>query len=50
MPGVWGATGGVGIDWYIIYTKSYADTVGKDQFFYLETSRGTTEASSSTII
>ena len=34
--------GGVGIDWYI--NKSYADTVGKDQFFYLDTSSGTTEA------
>ena len=36
--------GGVGIDSYINYTKSYADTVGKDQFFYLDTSSGTTEA------
>ena len=36
--------GGVGIGWYINYTKSYADTVGKDQFFYLDTSSGTTEA------
>ena len=26
------------------YTKSYADTVGKDQFFYPDTSTGTTEA------
>ena len=25
------------------YTKSYADTVGKDQFFYLDTSTGTAE-------
>ena len=25
------------------YTKSYVDTVGKDQFFYLDTSTGTTE-------
>ena len=39
-----GGMGGVGIDWYINYTKSYADTVGKDQFFYLDTSSGTTEA------
>jgi len=31
--------GGVGIDWYINYTKSYTDTVGKDQFFYLDTSK-----------
>ena len=36
--------GGVGIDWHINYTKSYADIVGKDQFFYLDTSSGTTEA------
>ena len=28
-----GDMGGVGIDWHINYTKSYADTVGKDQFF-----------------
>ena len=42
--------GGVGIDWHINYTKSYADTVGKDQFFYLDTSSRTTEASSSAII
>ena len=33
MLWVWGAMGGVGIDWHINYTKSYADTVGKDQFF-----------------
>ena len=26
------------------YTKSYADTVGKDQLFYVDTSTGTTEA------
>ena len=26
------------------YTKSYADSVGKDQFFYVDTSTGTTEA------
>ena len=25
------------------YTKSYADSVGKDQFFYVDTSTGTTE-------
>ena len=25
------------------YTKSYADTVGKDQFFYLDSSTGTAE-------
>ena len=25
------------------YTKSYADTVGKDQFFYLDTANGTAE-------
>ena len=43
-------TGGFGIDWYINYTKRYADTVAKDQFFYLDTSSGTTEASRSTII
>ena len=42
--------GGFGIDWYIKYTKRYADTVAKDQFFYLDTSSGTTEASRSTII
>ena len=42
--------GGVGIDWHINYTKSYGDTVGKDQFFYLDTSSKTTEASSSAII
>ena len=39
-----GGMGGVGIDWHINYTKSYADIVGKDQFFYLDTSSGTTEA------
>ena len=39
-----GGRGGVGIGWYINYTKSYADIVGKDQFFYLDTSSGTTEA------
>ena len=50
MPGVWGAMDGVGIDWHINYTKSYADTVGKDQFFHLDTSSRTTEASSSAII
>ena len=33
MPGVWGAMGSVGIEWHINYTKSYADTIGKDQFF-----------------
>ena len=44
MPGVWGAMGGVGIDWHINYTKSYADTIGKDQFFYLDTSSRTIEA------
>ena len=49
-PGGRGAMGGVGIDWHINYSKSYADTVGKDQFFYLDTSSGTTGASSSTII
>ena len=42
--------GGVGIDWYINYTKRCADTVGKDQFFYLDKSSGTTEASSSAVI
>ena len=26
------------------YTKRYADTVGKDQFFYLDTSSGTAES------
>ena len=25
------------------YTKSYADSVGKDQFFYVDTNTGTTE-------
>ena len=25
------------------YTKSYADSVGKDQFFYVDTDTGTTE-------
>ena len=45
-----GAMGDVGIDWHINYTKSYADTVGKDQFFYLDTFSRTTEASSSAII
>ena len=25
------------------YTKSYADSVGPDQFFYVDTSTGTTE-------
>ena len=45
-----GGMGGFGIDWYINYTKRYADTVAKDQFLYLDTSSGTTEASSSTII
>ena len=49
MPGG-GGMGGFGIDWYINYTKRYADTVAKDQFLYLDTSSGTTEASSSTII
>ena len=44
MPVVWGAMGGVGIDWHINYTKSYADTIGKDQFFYLDTSSRTIEA------
>ena len=33
MLWVWGAMGSVGIDWHINYTKSYADTIGKDQFF-----------------
>ena len=42
--------GGVGIDWYINFTKSYADTVGKDPFFYSDTFSGTTEASSLAII
>ena len=45
MPGG-GGIGGFGIDWYINYTKSYADSVGKDQFFHLGTSSGTTEARS----
>ena len=45
-----GAMGDVGIDWHINYTKSYAGTVGKDQFFYLDTFSRTTEASSSAII
>ena len=39
-------TGGFGIDCCINYTKSYADTVGKDQFFYVDTSSGTTETRS----
>ena len=47
MPGWWGrGMGGFGIDWYINYTKRYADTVEKDQFFYLSTSAGTKEARS----
>ena len=29
---------------HLKYTKSYVDTVGQDQFFYLDTSTGTTEA------
>ena len=41
-----GGIGGFGIDWYINYTKSYADSVGKDQFFHLGTTSGTTEARS----
>ena len=40
--------GGGGGPWAV--TKRYADTVAKDQFFYLDTSSGTTEASRSTII
>ena len=46
MPGGGGGIGGFGIDWYINYTKSYADSVGKDQFFHLGTTSGTTEARS----
>ena len=49
MPGGGGGerrTGGFGIDCCINYTKSYADTVGKDQFFYVDTSSGTTETRS----
>ena len=45
MPGG-GGIGGFGIDWYINYTKRYADSVGKDQFFHLGTTSGTTEARS----
>ena len=44
LKGGGGGMGGVGIDWHINYTKSYADIVGKDQFFYLDTSSGTTKA------